>query len=96
MAPALKQIMKKNVLNSYVIDRLLSVEKNLSAYAKDKHPEHLHRLRVDIKKVKAVFSFVDKVYEEENDTNDLKTMFDDAGKIREIEINIQLLLAFQH
>jgi CHAD domain-containing protein len=87
--------MKKNLLNIYIVNRLRSVEQNLSNYKKDKNPENLHRLRVDIKKIKAIFSFAENAYKEKYDTPKLKPLFQQAGKIREIEINIRLLPAFQ-
>jgi CHAD domain-containing protein len=88
--------MKKNLLNYYVVDLFRSIEQNLYNYREDKKPESIHSLRVDIKKIKALFSFVKKVYKENYKTNKLKALFRKAGKIREIEINIHLLLAFSN
>ena len=86
--------MKNNHLNHYVIGRLKSITQHFSAYTKDKKPQRLHHLRVDIKKIKAVFSFAEKVYKEKYKTNTLKPLFQKAGKIREIQINTQLLNEF--
>ena len=83
--------MEKNLLNNYVFDRLKSIEQNLSNYMKDKKPECLHRLRVELKKTKAVFYFTDNIYKEKYDTTKLKPLFHKAGKIREMQINIHLL-----
>ena len=89
-----KKLMKKNLLNHFVFDLLKSIEKNLSIYIKNKTPECLHILRVDIKKINAVLSFAERVYNEEYNTSNLKPLFRKAGKIREIQINIHLLELF--
>lgn len=88
--------MEKNLLNNYILDLLESFEQNLSAYTKDKKPECLHRLRVDIKKLNAVFSFAKNIYKEKHDAIKLKPLFIKAGKIREMHINIHLLSAVPH
>jgi CHAD domain-containing protein len=88
--------MKKNLLNHYVVNLLKSIEQNLSIYIEDKQPEYLHNLRVDIKKIKAAFSFSENVYNEKYNTAKLKSLFNKAGKIREIQINIHLLGLFPH
>lgn len=74
--------MPNNLLNQYVVTRIKSITKNLSAYTKDKKPEHLHRLRLEIKKINAVFSFAKNVYGESFNTNKIKPIFKKAGKIR--------------
>ena len=88
--------MKKNLLKHYVVNRLKSIEQNLSIYIQDKKPESLHHLRVEIKKIKAVFSFSKKVYKEKYNTAKLKPLFNKAGKIRETQINIHLLGLFPY
>lgn len=84
--------MEKKLLDYYVVNRLKSAELQLSAYAKDRKPERLHLFRVEIKKIKAVFSFFQHVCKEKNNVTKLKPLFDDAGAIRELQINIHLLL----
>jgi len=85
--------MKCNNLNYYFFDRLKCVEQNLYAYKKDMNPERMHILRVEIKKVKGLISFVECTCKEKNDINKLKPLFKEAGDIRELEINILLLSA---
>ena len=58
---------------------------------KDKESECLHHLRVDIKKINALFSLAEKVYQEKYDTSLLKPLFHQAGEIRTLQINLQLL-----
>ena len=86
-------ISEKNRLNNYVLDLLEAINHNLSAYKKDKDPECLHNLRVNIKKINAIFSFTEKIYKEKNDTSLLMPLFKKAGKIREMQIHIRLLSA---
>lgn len=88
--------MEKNLLNNYVHTLLESLEQNLSAYTKVKKPEHLHSLRVDIKKIIAIFSFAENIYKEKHHATRLKPLFHKAGKIREMHINIHLLRAAPH
>lgn len=83
--------MEKNILNNYLLTLLASVERNLSSYMKEQEPEYLHHLRVDIKKINALFSFAEKVYQEKYDRSLLKSLFDQAGEIRVMQINLQLL-----
>lgn len=86
--------MKKNLLNQYVLGLLESIERNLSDYVKDKNPDRLHQLRVSIKKIRGVLTFSKKVYKEPYKAVLLKPLFDKAGEIREIQINIRLLKQF--
>jgi CHAD domain-containing protein len=88
--------MKKNLLNHFVINHLKSIEQNLSNYMKNKDPENLHRLRVDIKKIIAVLSFAENVYKEEYNKGMIKPLFSEAGKIRETQINIRILELMLH
>ena len=83
--------MEKNLLNKYVLDLLESLEQNFSAYTKYKKPKHIHQLRVDIKKLKAIFSFAKHIYKTKYNITKLKPLFRNAGQIREMQINIRLL-----
>ncbi len=86
--------MKNKLLTSFVLDNLQSIEQHLSSFIKEKKPKYLHRLRVDIKEIKAVYSFSDYVYKKKYNTGKLQALFDKAGKIRELQINIHLLSLF--
>lgn len=83
--------MNKNNLNHYVTKLLNSIEKNLNVFYRNKKPQSLHLLRVKIKKLKAIYSFAEKTYKEEYNSGILKQLFQKAGKIREIHINMHLL-----
>ena len=83
--------MENSLLNNYLLDLLDSLEQNLCGFTADQNPESLHRLRLDIKKIKAVFSFAEYIYKEKYDVTKVKQLFNEAGKIREMQINIQQL-----
>jgi len=83
--------MKKNLLNNYVNHQLDSIEQQLIIYTLTKEPECLHQLRVDIKKIKAIYSFANAVFEKKYKLTKLKQLFDKAGVIREIQIHINQL-----
>lgn len=86
--------MKNNFLNSYVFDELNSVEKHLVGFIITKDPENLHRLRVSIKKIKAILTLAEKAGKIKYTSAELDLLFKDAGKIREVQINSNLLLNF--
>ncbi len=88
--------MKSSVLNDYILSNLEFVVHHLSVYIKDQKPESLHLLRLDIKKLKAVFSLAEYVFKEKLDTTLLKHLFQEAGKLREVYIHIQLLSSIPH
>lgn len=83
--------MKKNLLNEYLAARLISAERNLSAYTRNLKPIGLHRLRVEIKKIKAMVYFAEKLSDKKFDLAGLKSLFAQAGQIRTIQMNISLL-----
>jgi CHAD domain-containing protein len=87
---------KRDVLKHFSIDLLKSAERNLCEYVKDKNPEHLHTFRLDIKKLNAVFCFAEKTYKNKYRAKELNPLFNKAGKIRELQINIQLLNKLPH
>jgi CHAD domain-containing protein len=83
--------MKNSLFNNYLFDILGSAEQNLTAFITDQNPESLHRLRLDIKKIKGLFSFAEYMNKEKYDAAKLKPLFRKAGEIREMHINIHLL-----
>ncbi|MBW4359126.1 CHAD domain-containing protein [Flavobacterium taihuense] len=78
--------MKEDLLYHQVSDRLKSIEKHLCAYSKNGKPKHLHLLRLDIKVVKALFSFAEDIYNETYSVIALKAVFQKSGEIRDIQI----------
>ena len=84
--------MKTHVLSTHVFELLGSLEQNLSSYTNEQKHDYLHQLRLDIKKIRAVFSFAEKIFNEKYDVSSLRPLFQNAGKIREIHINIDHLL----
>ena len=83
--------MEKYFLNNYVLELLESIEQNLSLYMNAQESDCLHDLRVDIKKINAIFSFAEKIYKAKYHAHLLKPLFHEAGKIRGIQIHRHLL-----
>jgi CHAD domain-containing protein len=88
--------MKSSALNNYIDKNFESLVHNLSAYIKDKKPENLHRLRLDIKKIRAVYSFAEYILKIQLDSTPLKRMFLKGGKLRDVGLHIHLLNALPH
>jgi CHAD domain-containing protein len=88
--------MKSKPFFSCILDYLFSVEQHLVCFAKDRDLERLHLLRVDLKKVKAIVAFINKVYHERISTDSLNILFKKAGEIRELQINCELLSQLPH
>ena len=85
--------MKKNQDKPAAIisTHLKSVEQQLAAFQKNRDAEHLHALRVDIKKVKSILALLDANYDVKYDWKLLQKIFNKAGKIRELHLNVLLL-----
>ncbi|MDF2159147.1 CHAD domain-containing protein [Algoriphagus sp. CAU 1675] len=83
--------MKTDILNGHLSESLDRLEVYLQEYVENDQEEALHQLRVEIKKIKAVLGFAKEVFEKNYSCFKLKYLFDKAGKIREIQINKQLL-----
>jgi CHAD domain-containing protein len=83
--------MKHKILHLYVSKRLRLIENQLIEFSKEQKPELLHRVRVNIKIIKALFSFTKYVGKISNKTLELNSIFQDAGKIRELQSHIKLL-----
>lgn len=83
--------MKNNVFNLYVSYCLKKIEKELTALKKHQKPESFHQLRVQIKKLRALFHFIQSIYSYPGGIIVLKSLFKKAGEIRELQINRKLL-----
>lgn len=82
----LKEFVKYKRIKYYVDERLKSIEGEILKYNEDHEGEHLHKMRVDIKKLKAVLSFTSKLSGKLYYNNELKDLFKSAGAIREIQV----------
>lgn len=80
--------MKKNILHSIVEDSLHSIEQNLSFYLHHHSPEYIHKIRLHVKKIKSVYAFVNKVYSKKYPSPNLSKLFNEAGKIREVQLSL--------
>ena len=83
--------MESGIILSFISSRLKSIERQLRRFEYDRMMERLHQLRVDIKKIRAILSFVKNVYCQNIEPDSLKTLFTNAGEIRQCQITIQLL-----
>lgn len=86
--------MKKDILQDSVLGLLATTEELLIGFCQHPQSEDLHRLRVNIKKLRALFSFVGHVHKKQHVAQWLKALFKEAGAIRELQINRRMLAAF--
>jgi CHAD domain-containing protein len=83
--------MKVEVLENYLNKHFRNIEENLSGYEEDMKPERLRRLRVSIKKIRALLGFITKTYHTDYDISCLKRVFKRAGELRDDQLYVQLL-----
>lgn len=76
---------------AFISTHLKSVEQQLAAFQENSDAEHLHLLRVAIKKVKAILALLEVNYHVNYDKKILQKLFNKAGKIRELQLNVLLL-----
>ncbi|WP_126246151.1 CHAD domain-containing protein [Chitinophaga rhizosphaerae] len=82
---------------NYLIKRWLLIRRHLMAYAASGDPESLHRVRVEVKKLKAFLQFARSIGRKKNapsQPRSLKKMFRRAGMIRDAGIQLQLMQQF--
>lgn len=88
--------MKTDILNKYIKKRLNSVERLLKVYDVNNNSEHLHQIRVNIKKIKAVLLFAGYALDKKYKIDKIKNLFRNAGAIRELQLTIKLLKGLQN
>ncbi|WP_423738094.1 CHAD domain-containing protein [Chitinophaga caseinilytica] len=79
---------------NYLIKRWLLIRRHLMAYSASGNQESLHRVRVEIKKIKALLQFTGSTGGRKNapaQPRALRKMFRRAGKIRDAGIHLQLM-----
>jgi CHAD domain-containing protein len=87
--------MKKNFPSVYVPILFASMLKTLDGFTQKKDPEQIHNLRVDIKKLRAIFSFFNKTSGKKTfPKKALANLFKQAATIRDVDVNITLLEKF--
>lgn len=67
---------------------------HLLAYGTTRHPEHLHKLRVTIKRINALFRLANaasKKFDYDRYYKPYRMLFKAAGKIREVQVHIENL-----
>ena len=92
----LEGMLKRKRQQKYLVKRCLELRLQLYAFADAGGEEALHKLRVEIKKLKA-FSKLTKLYKGEKTVTikkNIKKIFHRAGIIREANINLQMIEQF--
>lgn len=78
-------------VNAALAERLSAVRQLLADYVREQEPRQLHRLRVELKKVRALAAFAKQLHGDALSMPGLKALFRLAGAIRERQIAIQVL-----
>ncbi|PSL36161.1 CHAD domain-containing protein [Chitinophaga ginsengisoli] len=89
-------MLKKKRQRKYLVKRCLELRSQVHAFAGSGDQEALHKLRVEIKKLKA-FSKLTKLYKGEKEITikkNIRKIFHRAGLIREANINLQMIKQF--
>lgn len=79
----------------YYDDRWKSIRRELGKFPGRREPESLHRLRVEIKKLKALILLVPEAERPSRDFRLVKKIFRKAGSIRQAQLNLGLAKKFQ-
>jgi CHAD domain-containing protein len=85
-------------LKSYSKKRFKNLKQDLKSYGRLQDPEVLHRIRVEIKKIKVLINLIDfsvKKFKGHQHFVPLRTIFRKAGEIRQPEVLYKLLLLYQ-
>lgn len=83
--------MESGIILLFISNHLKSVERQLCRFEDDRKIERLHRIRVDLKKTRAILSFIEKIYRQKIESDALKLLFRKAGEIRQFQITTELL-----
>lgn len=86
-------MLKKKRQQKYLVKRCLEMRRQLHAFAGSGSQEALHKLRVEIKKIRAVEKFTTSFDEKKEDVRlkGIKKVFHAAGTIREANFNLQMM-----
>ncbi len=86
-------MLKRKKQQKYLVKRELEIRRQLYAFADSGSQEALHKLRVEIKKIKALGKFTASFREKKKAIRleGLKEIFHAAGIIREAGINLQMM-----
>jgi hypothetical protein len=85
-------------LKSYSKKRFKNLKQDLKSYGRLQDPDVLHRIRVEIKKIKVLINLIDfsvKKFKGHQHFVPLRTIFRKAGEIRQPEVLYKLLLLYQ-
>lgn len=86
------------IYNNYLKEHLDQLNHHLSLFYENKEPEHIHQLRVNIKKIKALVQFFEYLEPDNNYKKifePIRKLFKQAGEIREIQLHLIRLASIQ-
>jgi CHAD domain-containing protein len=87
--------MKNAYFTGYLKKRCAVLFKNLKLYRETGKPVMIHRIRVEIKKIRSVISFLQEICKKmKMEGRQLDSLFDDAGKLRDLHVLMALNKTF--
>ncbi|WP_346317706.1 CHAD domain-containing protein [Chitinophaga sp. YIM B06452] len=84
-------MLKRKKQQKYLVKRCLEIRRQLRAFADSGSQEALHKLRVEIKKIRAFEKFAVPGKENAKRMKTIREIFHRAGIIREANINLQMM-----
>lgn len=91
----MKKSAEKNIINYFLAQEIKSLKHHIVLFAQTNNFESLHKLRVNIKKIRAFYAFAERSYGKKYQTNKLKAVFQLAGEIRQLQVNSILIRALE-
>ncbi|MGG7036365.1 MAG: CHAD domain-containing protein [Flavobacterium sp.] len=74
---------------------LYGILRNLKKFKKNSHPKYVHKLRIKIKKLRAIFSFLNETtFEQRFPEKICRKLFKKAGELRQWQLNLELFQSF--
>ena len=91
----MKKSTEKNIIKYFLSQEIKSLRHHIVLFAQTNNFESLHKLRVNIKKIRAFYAFAEMSYGKKYQTNKLKAVFQLAGEIRQLQVNSILIRALE-
>lgn len=91
-------LMKKKIIERYADERWKKLLRAFRAFGQNTKPEELHDFRVEIKKLRALFFFLESVDSKKihkHSIKKLRTIFREAGTVRSLDVSLNLIKAFK-
>jgi CHAD domain-containing protein len=86
-------MLKKKRQHEYIDKRCKSMLLHINSFCTKKNPEELHKMRVEIKKLRAFISFAEKLTKEDfsKHIQPVIKVFKQAGKMRTANLNLKMI-----